>query len=333
MQGGFTLMEVLIASAVGVVLLAATLSLFDNTYAAKARLMRSNEVFQTGIFALSTMQSDIKLAGFYGEGSYPSTVPGSAPDPCSTTPSDWLAALRIPVQTRLANDKPSCLASETLVPDSSIVIVRRAATCLIGSANCSNGAEGTPMIQLSQCFQDTTSAQTAIKQESFTLRGRTCGTSKAPMRQFMTRIYYLTQNNVGSDGIGTLRRLDMVGTNDFTAVTVAQGVQQMRVLYGIDDVAGVMDGVADVWTATPSYAQMRNIVDVKVNLLMRATDTDPRYVNSRSYKVGDLDVAAANDHFHRTLLSASVRVPNVAGGRETGSPLASAPAASPAAGG
>lgn len=310
---GFTLIEVMIAAAMGMVLLFATLSIFDRTNSAKMKLSRTNEIFQTGVFALNTLQTDLKLAGFYGQGIVPSTVPASAPNPCSTSAADWLAALRVPVQAYDAADvgSLSCLSGVTLVPDSSIVVIRRASTCTVGSANCSTGSSGTPMVQVSQCNGDAVKAQTAISTASLTLKATSCSAA-APIRQFYTRIYYLDQNNVSSDGIATLKRLDLEN-GGFVRVTVAQGVQQMRLVYGIDHTGS--GGIVDSWNSEPTWASWPNIVQVKVNLLMRGTDPDNSYINAKAYRVGDLEVDATNDHFYRNLVSATVALPNVLASR------------------
>lgn len=314
---GFTLIEVLIASVIGMVLLFATLSLFDRTNAAKTKLTRTNEVFQTGVFALQTLQNDLKLAGFFGEGTVATTLPGAAPDVCSKVAANWLAALRVPVQAWVAGDTVgSCIPVSTdLVTDSSIVAIRRASTCIVGSSNCSAGADNTPMVQVSQCKNDATQAMTGTTQASLTLKNIGC-TAAAPMRQYYTRIYFLAKDNVSNDGVGTLKRVDLPDdyNQSFNTVTVAQGVQQMRLIYGIDSVSS--DGVPDEWTSTPSWAQTPNIVVVKINLLMKGTDPDPKYTNARAYAVGDVNVAAANDNYYRSLVTATVRLSNVAGLRE-----------------
>lgn len=315
---GFTLVEVMIAAVIGMVLLFATLSLFDRTNAAKSKLTRTNEVFQTGVFALQTLQNDLKLAGFFGEGTVPTTVPSTAPDICSKTPADWLAALRVPVQAWVAGDTlASCVPDiDERVEDSSIIAVRRAATCTVGSTNCSTGADNTPMVQVSQCKSDANQAMTSTTQAGLTLKNIAC-TAAAPIRQYYTRIYYLAKDNVSGDGVGTLKRIDLpddVTDEEFTTVTVAQGVQQMRLVYGIDSASN--DGVPDVWTSTPDWTQTPNIVVVKINLLMKGTDPDPKYTNARAYAVGDVTVAAADDHYYRSLVTATVRLANVAGLRE-----------------
>lgn len=314
-SSGFTLIELLITMAIGVVMLFATLSIFDSTNSAMAKLTRTNEVFQNGVFAFHTLQDDVALAGFYGEGAIPATLPGSAPDACSTTPADWQTALRVPVQTWLsgAADKPTCVpASSSLVTNSSIIAIRRASTCTIGSANCASGSNDTPMVQVSECDTDVAQALTGTTTASLTLKGSKCA-AVAPIRQYYTRIYYLDKNNVGSDGIPTLKRVDL-GIGGFTTVTVAQGVEQMRLVYGIDSAGN--DGVVDSWSSSPGSADWPNIVAVKINLLVKGSIAETQYSNTKAYQVGDLAVAAANDGYHRNLVSALVRIVNVAGPRE-----------------
>lgn len=314
-SGGFTLMEVMVTMVIGIVMLYATWSIFDTTNSAMRKLTRTNEVFQNGVFAFKTLQDDLVLAGFYGEGAIPSTLPSSTPNACSTTATDWATALRVPIQAWRSIDStlPTCVpAASSLVANSSIIAIRRATTCTVGSANCSAGANGTPMIQLSQCNTDAGQALTGTTTSSLTLKGTGCATA-APVRQYYTRIYYLDKNNVSGDGIPTLKRVDL-DSSGFTAVTVAQGIEQMRVVYGIDSAGN--DGIADSWSSAPADSDLPNIVAAKVSLLAKGSVIDTKYSNNNDYQVGDIAVTATNDGYRRSLVSSLVRIVNVAGPRE-----------------
>lgn len=321
---GFTLLEVLISAAIGMILLLSTLSVFDTANAARGKLMRSNETFQSARFALETMESDLQLAGFYGEGAIPTALPATLPDPCTTASASWLTALRLPIQGYFAGDSavPSCVPS-ALVAGSPVLALRRAATCQVGAANCASGSAGTPMIQLSQCQTDGQMVATSTDQATLTLHGLNC-TAAGPIRQYYTHIYFLASDNVSGDGVPTLKRLELTSSG-MVQSTVAQGVEQLRLLYGIDS---DNNGIADIWTTTPATANAcstescailnwSNVLEAKLHILARGTQTEPGYVSDKRFVLGDLAVPAANDNFHRRLLSSHIRIENVAAPRTT----------------
>ena len=105
----------------------------------------------------------------------------------------------------------------------------------------------------------------------------------------MTRIYFVApcsspasgttctgSSDDGGTPIPTLKRLEL-SSSGFTVSSVAEGVEMMKVQYGIDDspsttntsTGKIGDGVPDSYVSAPSLAQFANAVSVRVDLLVR----------------------------------------------------------------
>lgn len=91
---------------------------------------------------------------------------------------------------------------------------------------------------------------------------------------------------------------------------------------------GVPDRFVRCTTAAPCQAaDLRNVVAVKLYMLVRSRDTTAGYTDTKTYCLGELDadgtcpanslVAAANDAYKRHVFISSVRLNNIAGRRET----------------
>ena len=96
--------------------------------------------------------------------------------------------------------------------------------------------------------------------------------------------------------IPTLVRQELTGSA-MTEVALAEGIERMNLLYGIDNVpAGAPDGVADTFTTTPAAADWQNVVSVRVTLLVRSNTLTAQYDDAaKTYDLdGDNAITAAD---------------------------------------
>jgi len=93
--GGFSLVELMVAIALGLLILTAMVLVFTNANSTRAEIDRNNRQIENGRYAIELLRDDVQLAGFYGEMNWgnfiaPSAVPsaplpGVMPDPCLAT--------------------------------------------------------------------------------------------------------------------------------------------------------------------------------------------------------------------------------------------------------
>lgn len=265
---GFSLVELLVALAISMVLLAALASIFAQSVTVRERIDRDGQKIETARYSLDTLAEDIRLAGYFG--SYSPPVAGSAPadwkyvDPCDTTggsPLPGWNATSSPVQVpfpifvyeahdtgTLPGGLTGCL--DHYKADTDVLVIRRASTNAI-AADGANYVANDPYLQVSTCGEGVVDTQpfhamTTVSSADFNLHQLGC-TATAPgpnaeVRKLITRIYFIsTCNDCSGDGddIPTLKLVELGVVGGVLKIaenprTVAPGVEDMHIEMGID---------------------------------------------------------------------------------------------------
>jgi len=340
---GFTLVEVLIALAIAAVLATAMAALFANTVKAREQVDKDGQRIEAGRYALDVLGDDIRMAGYYGDfqprssagGAWPGTnsaaTTWTVPAPCATVLGNlgWQTSgpvnVPVPIMAYEAHGvsitAPACLSNYLAGTD--ILVVRRVSTMpqALGSSAIT---VGDVYLQASNC--DTTSVDHGMKfivsnsQADFALHKMNCSTVST-IQKYIVRIYYIASCNVcGSDAVPTLKMAELEYSGGALAMivkTVAPGIEDMHVEFGIDGVDGSVDNfqLSDA-TATPAFA-WQNVMATKVFLLARDLTTTSNYTNSKAYVMGQKTVAAKDDHYKRAVFSSTLRLVNPSGARES----------------
>lgn len=343
-QRGFTLSELLVASTISLLIMAGMTTLFINNSRTQSETEKANRQLENGRFAIQTMVADLRNAGFYGE--FDPTVlasPAAMPDPCALTAAALREALPLPVQ----GSDDATATTLGCVPDlragTDVIVVRRTATCIAGAAGCAPASDGGPFFQASLCTNaselnsgdSATFYRLGIDTSTLDRHRRDCGVAAgsgtlAPVRRYLTHIYYIANNDRSGDGIPTLKRA-VLGVNGSalatTVVPLVNGIENLQAEYGIDSGA---DGVADLFSADPAIASgcadaacaianWRNVVSMKISLLARNIETTPGHTDARRYVLGrdaageEKIIAASGDAYKRHVFQSLVALPNLAG--------------------
>jgi type IV pilus assembly protein PilW len=267
-QTGFSLVELMVSVAIGLVILAALVALFLGTSRNNREMATANSLIENGRFAIQLLESDLVHAGYWSthvpafddqtSEDVPLDVPGALPDPClAYTPADWDSnyldsLIGIPVQLYDAATVCAGVVAD-LLGSSDVLVVRHVEECVAGTADCPD-TTGKLYLQASLCNSDTVPyAFGATGTAAFPLLQRNCVTAAAK-RRFISRIYYVRDYAVtAGDGIPTLVRsdFDLVGGTlaHQAAVGLIEGVDALRVELGFDTV-GVTGGAVDYTAAT-----------------------------------------------------------------------------------
>lgn len=289
-QRGFTLVELMIASAVGLIVLAGMATLFVSNSRAQTEIEKANRQIENGRFAMDLLTADLRNAGYYGEfDPTPMGNPAAMPDPCDTDLADIRTALPLAVQgidNAAAGTSVSCLTD--IKGGTDIVVIRRVETCYPGEGSCEPETAQGAFLQASLCnnpaelgsgdpddYYDLDTNTTSLTRHT-----RTCPdiagskvTALAKFRRFLTYIYYVANNDNAGDGIPTLKRATMTSAGNvikFEVQPLAEGVDNLQLEYGLDLVDAVSpapaagapvpapglmgDGIADTYHATPASA-------------------------------------------------------------------------------
>lgn len=349
-QRGFSLIELMVSIVLGLVIVASLALLFANSSRARQETDKTNPQIENGRYASQYLLQDLRLAGYFGEFdprglSVPAAAAAPAPpgpDPSATDPASLSAAVPIAVQgyhfgknaaTASAVEAGVTALLTDLRPNSDVLVLRRASTCIAGSSGCDAMDTGartyfqTTLCQsqlsglgpASQFVIGTTNSVFSTTNPAVTtgaptfLAQRDCATAAAT-RSLYVRIYYVANNDNAGDGIPTLKVVEL-GAGSFNApVPIAEGIETLQVEYGVDTNG---DGAPDlytpdpanqaykfdaadanpVWPAATAYpgapAAWHDVTAVKVHVLARNTQPSGGFTDSRSYVLGS---AAASDN-------------------------------------
>ena len=254
-HAGFTIVELLVAIALGLMILASLAGLFVNSSTNQRELQRSAQQIENGRYALDVLSQDLSVTGYLGPFRKYAT-PAALPDPCDVTTAALQTAIGLPVQGYSAGSttsKPTppvtCakLVAANLAAGSDILVIRRADTSPVaigaatpagevylqsisaaaivqaggGTFDCANNVAGAPTTLTRRCVSPAASDACAA----------VCtggGNPTAETRKLHVHIYFVAPCSVpagggdictgaaGEDTIPTLKRLEVTNVGGVT---------------------------------------------------------------------------------------------------------------------
>lgn len=332
---GLSLVELLVAMALGLMIMTALVALYGSLSRTNNEMAKTNQLIENGRFAIQLLQGDLVHAGFWG--AIDAVEATAVPDPClayANWPTDAAVLaeyktnlLAIPVHGYADGSALAGCGVANVSSKSDVLLVRHASTCVAGSG-CDGGADTGPHIQLSGCRTDAPPEPAyllAADVASLTLRLKDCATI-APRRQMLVNFYYVSTNGSGVPRL--MRKSLKNGAYAVSPEPLIEGIEAFRVEYGVDNLGSnglpisatnPGDGNADSYVScAPScdLATLANLVAVKVHVLARNLEPTAGYTDDKSYQLGPLAIAAANDGYKRHVFSTTVRLVNPSSRRE-----------------
>jgi len=374
-QDGLSMIELLVAMAIGLMLMAGLVTVFANSSQSQRELQRTAQQIENGRYAMDVLTQDLHHAGYYGR--YTGyTAPASAPDPCITGDAAALtSSLGFPVQGYVAasqSTRPSLagttcgtyLPNANLYPGSDILVIRRAdtsalavgATAVSGEAYMQSGISAVS-VQFGN-GSAITAASTADGNAASILQKSGAAES---IRKYHVHIYFVAPCSIPNGGgsvctgasddqgkpIPTLKRLELSvnssGTLTFNTVPISEGVEALKIEYGIDNSPGtanastqlIGDGAPDLYipnasTASPAATDFPNSVSAKVFLVARNSESTTGFKDTKTYAVATsssvmgagtnagtgLTYGPYNDSYKRHGYFSEIRLVNLSSRRE-----------------
>lgn len=333
LQRGLTLVEFMVAVALGLILVAGMATLIANQSSTRATIDKTGAMIENGRYALSAMEADIQLAGFWGDISTLPSAPAALPDPCDVTAVSLEAAMPVHIQgysglATLPTATPnlaSCLPG--WVAGTDILVVRHLDTTAVPVTTSVTG--GGVFVQTGLNAAGTAvSYVLAVPASTGTVSTTTFNLLKkdgtvAPLRQYVANIYYI--RNLAADGTSALPSLwvaSVSGNGTATVVTqtaLAENVENLQLDYGVDtDGDGAPNGAPVDGTALipvesgGNKSAWPNVMSVTINLLARSSQTVQGHTDGKKYQLGATatEVPAPGDGFQRHVFSQTVRLVN-----------------------
>ena len=255
-EKGLSLIELMVALALGLIIVAALAQLFVNISRTNLEMAKTNSQIENARFAMQFLQNDIVHAGYWG--GYvpdydnlafeivPTDAPSEKPDPCTAfTTSDWddsyinsVLGLPVEVYSAVPGDCGGIVLDR--LDDTDILIVRHADTladtCAIDGTPCDPGL----YMQVSNCASEIATTPYALDPNYPVLTQLDCITPEV-RRRYIQNLYYVRDwayEDDPKDGIPTLVRseFDVSGSviNHQTPEPLVEGIERFHVEVGID---------------------------------------------------------------------------------------------------
>lgn len=298
-QRGLTLVELMVAMAVGLLLVIAMTVIFVNSSTSRRELALSAEVIENGRYGLDVLARELSQTGFYGTLATPT---GNTPvDMCSTAPAVWAGSLLNHV-TGLNNAaaSPVCLTRKA---GTDAIFIQRASTCQVGDAECDVESNKQAYLQVSECGAEYNTTPFVLDkglEATFTLQSKACDSAiKAGKRRIIRRIYYISTASALKSS--ALSYIDITPDGISTPVALVEDIEQMQFEYAVDSDG---DGTIDSFSPTP--ATWSDVIGVRVWLLASSTSASRNAADATTFKLSadtTVDIPAASSNLKRRVYS------------------------------
>ncbi|TNJ21709.1 pilus assembly protein PilW [Aeromonas sobria] len=318
---GFTLVEWLISMTMGLFLLAGVFSVFVMSRSSSEDAFDQSELQENGRLAIRLISQDIKWAGFFGAYTGQSTQVGSSlslstgstilsasdcldersvgslPSPLGSIRGLWVS--RVSASKGLSGF--TCIDANDRVANSDVISIKR----LVGRPIPASEGLDTNRFYMAANSQE---ARVIKGSETRPLFG---ANNESQVWEYQHYIYYLSQE----DGIPVLRKryLTVNGGSSLIGGAMAEGVEHMVLMYGVDD-SLIPDGRIDRYMSTDQMTTQRwnegRVLGARLFLLIRAARESSRYKNNNSYQLGNITVNGGGDGYRRLLLESSIALRN-----------------------
>ncbi|QIB66358.1 PilW family protein [Kineobactrum salinum] len=317
---GFGIIEIMVALALGAVLLLGVTEIFSNNSLTRAEVERTSLQIESGAYALGLLEGELANAGYWGEADERPADTASLPPVCPITAAEIEAAMGYPVQGAGA---AACMVSPKAGTD--YIAIRRANSCAFDSCPAPV-PDFAFYMQVNACFnpldpdEDPPGVTVYIRQTPGEMANLATGsrlanfgaqrdcTTAAPIYGLHNRVFYVNSDD-------ELVRAELT-EDGYIQTVLVEGVEMMAFEYGIDqDGDGQVDVQASPGTDPVSWS---NVSMVRVSLVIRNLESTAGYLDNRSYRVAgnDYTVPAALQSHKRQVYSRTVGLRNVAGRRE-----------------
>lgn len=316
--GGFSLVELMVALALGALLSAGLVAVYLQ---GRAQFLLDDEMArmqESGRYALNLLRRELALAGFVaGSASVRELAPAAAAPACGPAVG-WPLDPRYPLAliddfrggtTTADGIDLGCLAAGDIRPGTDVLAVKRSA------ARPSLGGGGYPALRgpvdPEQWYLRVAAGGDRVSwrypaREGIPGADRQAGAGVVYWAWY-ANIFFIREFSTTGDRVPALCT-ERLSRRDMGPVEcLVEGVEDLQVEFGIDSDG---DGVPDRYRSRPAGGELERARIARVHLLVRSVKAIAGYRNSARYRLGQREVAAPGDGYLRRVFSTAVVIRN-----------------------
>lgn len=318
-QQGFSLLEVFIALAIGLVIFAGVLSVFVGMRTTTTETTSFGELQENGRFAMSVLTDDISKQDFWGDytGTFDlASISHALGAPANDCTGGGVNNASFPLAVghfrtlwgeTVSSANPMDCFDDAKIGSDVIQVKRVVARDLVDGAGdpVATGPAGN--------YHLVSNANDGILFGS----GAVPAVDNSRVWQYQHHVYYVREETQGSNTVPVLMQGQL--TTKMSFAPIIDGIEMIRFMYGYDADTdpeapgyGIVDAyipAKDMTDALWNNAGGTKIIAVKIFVLARNVMPDNKYTNNNTYQLGDLSVTF-DDNYRRLLFSSTVTLYN-----------------------
>ena len=324
-QLGLTLIELMVALAIGSFLVIGSIQIYSQSREAFIINESIARVQETAQFAMDTIEADLRMASNWGRTSRGlaienrSIVGNLNPKPFNNVPAalvcgeDWVLDLGMPVDGANNTFNLPCAALGGVQASSDLITVRRASVApqqpLLGRLQIQTTRIAGELFSdglVPALFVPPVDPLNPLPNESAT-------------HNLMVSSYYVAADSNLIPGVPTLRRKSLVvnaGVSSIVDVEIAPGVENLQVQLGIDvDGDNTVDRYVnpgdDIYNpAAAGYVPGARVITARVWIVVRGVTRENGIIDNYTYQPGDVNLGTFSDDLRRMQVSKTILLRN-----------------------
>jgi len=307
-QRGLSLVELMVALVIGSVLIAGAVTVYSNSKKSYGESEAISRLQETARFAMSILETDVRMANFWGLTKGPDGAKqfaGRAAQTAAVSPVAGTPALVI-CGNNFAVDLVNAVQGDNDTYQLSLNNSRQPGCDTLPDFTSGNVWTTTPVatadtltVRRASAFRQTVLPAPAGPLRLCTSRntgsivtdgGAACGPFPSnQVNDLIVNAYYVDRNSQQRAGLPSLRRKMLVaigGVPQFRDQEVIAGVEDLQIQLGVDPLGttGIATRYVDPNALLPVTAQ---VVAVRIWLLVRSDEAENGFTDNRIYQYGD----------------------------------------------
>ena len=314
-QTGLTLVELMVALAIGSFLMIGAIQIYNQSRQAFVVNESIARVQETAQFAMDTIEADLRMASNWGRNSRGLAVegrsiigdpnPNGLPQPGANCAVDWVLNLALPIDGTNNGYGLACAATGGNQANSDVITIRRASV-------------GATPLEVGRLQIQTTRIQGEVFADGAIPSGFTVADSAT--HNLIVTSYYVSPTSTLINGVPTLRRHRLIGGGAagprIVDEEVAPGIENLQIQFGIDvDQDNTVDRYVNPGNAiynpnAVGYIPGARVMTARIWMIVRGVNIEPGVRDDRDYEPGDVDLGVQNDSFRRMQVSKTILLRN-----------------------
>ena len=325
-QTGLTLIELMVALAIGSFLVIGAVQIYNQSRQAFVVNESIARVQETAQFAMDTIEADLRMASNWGRNSRGLAVEGRSlvgdPNPNGLTEptgkngscgADWAFDLALPIDGSDNGYALPCGAEDGAQANSDVITVRRV------TVQATPPEAGRLQVQSTR-IQGELFESGAVPADFLPITNHpVTGQPSSATHNLIVNSYYVSPTSDLIPGVPTLRRKTLTVDSGAPAIVdqeVAPGVENVQLQLGVDvDEDNTVDRYVDPGSeiydpAAPGYIPGARVLTARIWLVVRGVTTEFGLRDARNYRPGNADLGQMNDSFRRLQVSKTILLRN-----------------------